>query len=586
MKWLSLFIQFILRFLMVISIIFVAIISLASAVIYFIDVNQHKDLISQVFYQSTGQTLTLNGPMDISLVPKPKFIFNDSSIHFNVKDNFVTIGAESIMINLPWKAIFGAKVNVSAIQSKKMTVQVVDKSGKSEVFNIDEFSGKVKSTCCDLTISDFKLLNGNQSLTGNIYIAMFTNTPEISGKMALNELTLVPDLRVNLFSMLSFNWLKDAKGQITVKVAKLNLGKTTLNDATIKINIKDKSFEIVKPKDAKKSGISGNLHFQQLTQKVTQVDGTLNIPQLKIPGNEPASSTRSNGRVFSSLPFQIPELASLKGEVEVHIDDLIFHQIHMNAAKTNLNLNNHSLQLIAKMNGGDFTAKIVQNRAFNKNGAFNIEFKFANVNASDFFRQFHPHAVSKGGVFDLQFKGSSYGDSTASVMANLTGKALIKINQLFILNEQIDSSVVDIFAALWSALTPKAKGTLIECTVMRFNIQHGLMVAKEGIGMQTSDLYALGGGELNLRSEQLNFMIDLYPRSQANIEIGSFNNIIYVQGTLSQPKIYTTALGVIQEGGTIALGIATSGISLLVEKLVKLATKSQSPCQKVLLAGE
>ena len=190
------------------------------------------------------------------------------------------------------------------------------------------------------------------------------------------------------------------------------------------------------------------------------------------------------------------------------------------------------------------------------------------------------------GNLEVNFNGVGQGKSLHSVIATLSGKALIYIQELTIEQARIDSRFVDLFSALWKAFTPTQHGTLLQCAVLRFDIAQGQAKAKQSIGMETSDLSILGGGDLNLITKEMNFVFDMYPRSHLNIELGSFNNIVFVKGTIKEPQVSASMQGVIKEGGSIALGIATGGISLIVEKLVKMATQNKSVCQQVLSEGQ
>jgi hypothetical protein len=205
-----------------------------------------------------------------------------------------------------------------------------------------------------------------------------------------------------------------------------------------------------------------------------------------------------------------------------------------------------------------------------------------NAIASEFFQQFWKNAALLNGKLDIRFDGKSRGGDLATWMSHLTGRGLISIKNMQIQDRDIDTRYIDVFAALWKSLTPSKKGTSLECVAILLNAEDGQVRAPETIGMQTGDMYALGGGSVDLKNETVDLSFDLYPRSQINIEIGSLDQVVHVKGTLSQPELVKSPKGMIKEGGTLLLGVATGGLSILAEKMLKIVSQKSSPCQQVL----
>ncbi len=340
--------------------------------------------------------------------------------------------------------------------------------------------------------------------------------------------------------------------------------------------------EIVIPSFVLKSGnnaISGDFKLMLLSQ-VPIVQGNFNSRQFNLDFNEPKGSSQ---KFFSNKPMTLDWFNNLNGQLFWHFDNLFLGQISIEDTNIQLTFKDKNLEMTprGKVAGGDLSGKIqIQKRENTFHVTTNLKLK--NAIASEFFQQFWKNAALLNGKLDIQFEGKSRGGELSTWMSHLSGRGLISIKNMQIQDRDIDTRYVDFFAAIWKSLNPSKKGTSLECVAMLLKAEDGTVKAKETIAMQTSDVYALGGGTVDLKNETIDLMFDLYPRTQANLEIGSFDQVIYVKGTLAQPEWIKSPKGMIKEGGTVLLGAVTSGISILAEKMLKIVSQKSSPCQQVL----
>ncbi len=288
-------------------------------------------------------------------------------------------------------------------------------------------------------------------------------------------------------------------------------------------------------------------------------------------------------KVFSSKNIALDWFNNLNGQLNWHFDNLFIGNLSIEDTDLQLSFKDKVLDMTprGKVAGGDLTGKI-QVRKRDNGFQITTKLQLKNAIASEFFQQFWKNAALLNGKLDIRFDGKSRGGDLATWMSHLTGRGLISIKNMQIQDRDIDTRYIDVFAALWKSLTPSKKGTSLECVAILLNAEDGQVRAPETIGMQTGDMYALGGGSVDLKNETVDLSFDLYPRSQINIEIGSLDQVVHVKGTLSQPELVKSPKGMIKEGGTLLLGVATGGLSILAEKMLKIVSQKSSPCQQVL----
>ncbi|MGE3319301.1 MAG: AsmA family protein [Candidatus Berkiella sp.] len=341
--------------------------------------------------------------------------------------------------------------------------------------------------------------------------------------------------------------------------------------------------EISIPTFTLKSGnneVIGDFKLMLLSQYPI-VNGNFSSRQFNIDVNDPKLPLP--GKLFSSKSFAMEWIDNLTGEINWHFDNLFIGVLSIEDTDIQVTFKDKILEMVprGKVASGDLSGKIqVQKR--DNDFVITSQLQIKNGIASEFFQQFWKNAALLNGKLDIEFDGKMRGTNLASWMSHLTGRMLLSIKNMQIQDRDIDSRYVDVFAALWKSLNPSKKGTSLECVAMLLKAEDGQVKAKETIAMQTGDIYALGGGGLDLKKETVDLTFDLYPRSQLNIGVGSIDQVIHLRGSLSKPEFVMSPKGFIKEGGSLLTGIATSGVSILAQKMLKIVNQKSSPCQQVM----
>jgi len=293
---------------------------------------------------------------------------------------------------------------------------------------------------------------------------------------------------------------------------------------------------------------------------------------------------KMSNQLFSILPFTLKNNLVITGEVQYTADDLLLDNIRLRDANFNIDMAKESaqLRLTAKASEGELKAEV--NMTIPKNGKtmLDIELDLKGAKASDFIKNFNPAAQISDGVMDLKFRGNIQVSDSLNWLKRLSGKLFTHIQGMRLNNQKIDTRIVDLFSAFLKMFNKSKNQTELECVAMRFQVREGNLYAHESIGIDTPEIYALGTGSINLNNNQLNLTFDVYPRSQANLTVGAYDNVIFLKGPINRPQVTVSPHGVMKSGGTVILGFMTSGLSLLAEKFYKVMTQRGSPCQQVL----
>jgi uncharacterized protein involved in outer membrane biogenesis len=177
------------------------------------------------------------------------------------------------------------------------------------------------------------------------------------------------------------------------------------------------------------------------------------------------------------------------------------------------------------------------------------------------------------------------GDSVAAIMAGLNGLVKLDIKDLVIEK----SLVTDFATGFFNFLNPFGKGektTQVICAVVLFKIDDGIADARRKIVAQMEDVTWLGGGEINLKTEEISLGISTRSRKLLDIDLGELASIGYLGGTLAQPKIAIDPKDIAIKYGKYTAAIFTGGLSLLADQIWRKIEANQDVCDRILQTVE
>lgn len=593
---------------------FIFILAIISVALYFSDPNQRKEMVVKQFEQMTGQKLVLAGPIEFKLRPYPQALLTDAKLFLKIDKKEIEVAAKQTNFQLDIFSLFSDKRRVKSIDAKNVEIHFFEKGNLINVIMVDSMFLEVITSCCHIEVPNFKMKFQKNDLSGNFKMLFFTETPQISGKIRSRQLNFTQDAKVqeNLIKFTPFlaDGIKAVKGELEYYIENLAMPDLTLKNTTVKLQVKDNKLILTPSGSMPQGSFSGKItlfqnkqnYFEALTEfsvqsaKKNTLEAKLNISFLpdkpKINGKLSFTDgglltpeTSRGGKIFSVKPFELGALDKFYGNLELSFDNLNLFNLTVKSAQINLNVSKEVINIGSqgKMSDGIFNGNFtipqpIKNLPLKLTGYFSLK----SANAEEFLKSFYSRATIQGGSLDLNFNGNAQGNNFAELMANLSGKGLMHIKDMRILEYTIDSRYVDLFSAILKKFVVKKNETTLECAAIRLKAKEGIIEVKDSFGLETKELIALGTGKIDLKNEKVDFTFDLSPRSQINIEIGSLDNVFFVKGPFAQLQVISSKQGLIREGGTLALGLATGGVSLLAEKVLKLVTKKRSPCSYVL----
>ncbi len=176
------------------------------------------------------------------------------------------------------------------------------------------------------------------------------------------------------------------------------------------------------------------------------------------------------------------------------------------------------------------------------------------------------------GHLDIAVDVNSQGDSMQALMANLDGSVGLVMGKgrasryLDLLAEDLSQRVT----RFWGHHKEAAR---VECGVVQFDIDHGVTTSRAFVFV-TMLAIIKAEGDINLASEQINFLLKPKPR---HISLVSFATNLRVTGTLTAPKVRPDTLALAEKGGKLLSYLAIGPFGLLAP-FVHLGAHNKHPC--------
>jgi uncharacterized protein involved in outer membrane biogenesis len=191
------------------------------------------------------------------------------------------------------------------------------------------------------------------------------------------------------------------------------------------------------------------------------------------------------------------------------------------------------------------------------------------------------------GKVDMDVNIRSYGRSVAALMAGLTGKITLVMENGRMNNSYIDMLGADVGSSLGKLLdsSPEKDYTELNCFVCRFDIKQGLADSTVLV-VDTKATSLIGDGEIDLKTEKLDLALRSYPKrgvgisglGKLSLSIGEFAKPLKLGGTLRNPAFVMDPAQTIITVGKAFGGMLLLGPLGLGAALVSGRVGSDNPC--------
>jgi hypothetical protein len=175
-------------------------------------------------------------------------------------------------------------------------------------------------------------------------------------------------------------------------------------------------------------------------------------------------------------------------------------------------------------------------------------------------------------IVDIAAHGKSKGDSVNSLMANLNGAFGAVMGPgyltkyLDLLSEDLSQKVIPIWGS-------HKKAGEINCAVVQFDIKNGV-AASQAFVFDTQIGVLSAEGNINLGTEQINFLLDPKPKHPGLINLATK---VRVSGTLMDPKVRPDMVSLVTKGAKSLSTLAVGPVGLLAP-FVHLGANKNHPC--------
>ncbi|MEN8143166.1 MAG: AsmA family protein, partial [Thermodesulfobacteriota bacterium] len=277
-------------------------------------------------------------------------------------------------------------------------------------------------------------------------------------------------------------------------------------------------------------------------------------------------------RLFPGEPLPFESLRAVDVDVDITVARLTTLQVQLEDLAVGLTLDNGLLGLApiqAKVGNGTFSGEAVLD-ARNTPAALSVDLHLADATFRDF-----------GGNLDLLVDLDGKGDSVAAIMAGLNGVLEVDIQDATLKKSIMTSFGSDLLSHLNPFDKDEDKIELI-CAIALFNISDGMADAKHKIAAQMTDVTWFGGGEIDLKTEEIGFHFKPKARKGLGISLGSLASLVSVGGTLADPKIRLNLKDVAVKYGKYLAASATGGLSLVADLLWSKVKANTDVCAAIL----
>jgi uncharacterized protein involved in outer membrane biogenesis len=181
--------------------------------------------------------------------------------------------------------------------------------------------------------------------------------------------------------------------------------------------------------------------------------------------------------------------------------------------------------------------------------------------------------------WDITVRLAGEGTTQHEMASSLDGRVRVLTGAGKVANAGLGLLLSDLLFELFSMLNPfaeKSEYTTIDCGVMAFNAENGILTTIAPLIWQTGEITIISGGTIDLTSEKLNMGFKTKLRKGIGISASMVvNPFIKLGGTLSSPHIELDPTGTAVSG---SIAVATVGLSLVARSLWDRFFSSRDPC--------
>jgi uncharacterized protein involved in outer membrane biogenesis len=344
-----------------------------------------------------------------------------------------------------------------------------------------------------------------------------------------------------------------------------------------------------------------DIHISSMNAGETDIKGTFNVrseqgslPRIKgelVSDNLDILALikqEKRKRMFSKEPLSMDWLNDFNAELTLRAGRFNGIIAKLNNATVNIQLEDGVLNMPntnGKVGDGNmqmWLTLVAQREPYNIIGSIkgeNIKPEFINLfGESEFIR---------GGTVDIDIGLGGVGTSIANFMDNAYGKIQLQLHNSSVKNKNLELFGKDLVTGVLDIINPFSRQAAylpIECGVIHFPVVKGDAIAAQGIAIKTDKVTVLGGGAIDLGTEEMEILIKPKARKGLGLSAGLVTNIAKISGDFARPKVSIDSSSLLQTTASIGAAIFSGGWTLLAQGLLDRNKANSDVCGQTLRA--
>ncbi len=293
-----------------------------------------------------------------------------------------------------------------------------------------------------------------------------------------------------------------------------------------------------------------------------------------LEGKKQVSSQEGKGesRLFSDDPLPFASLRQVDADIvlnarNIHARDARFKLGHVTARLDDGRLD------VDRLEATYLESKLSGSFHFNPNSPphLSTDFLVQQLDVGNCLREMGVSDQIKGNV-DIAVDVESKGDSVHALMANLDGKAGAVMGKGY-MPRFLDLLSMNLSQRVSSFWGKHEKAGNIQCAVVEFDIKSGVATS-EAFVFDTEIAILAGEGDINLRTEEVNFLLVPKPKRPSLVSLATN---LRVSGSIVDPKVRPDTVSLLTTGAKFLSTLAIGPLGLLVP-FVSLGADKKHPC--------
>ena len=547
------------------------------------DFNRMKPIVVEQVRAATGREMTIEGDLRLKIGLSPTLVAGPVKLRnaaWGTQPDMLTVQTLELQISL--FALLSKKIVFKRLVLSKPVVLVEEKAdGRRNNWEFEEPSGQQTSA--------------PQSGSGDYHVTLREVDIRDGALLYRNDATK----QITRFDIAELT-LERQGGTLPFKMAmKANYDRKSFSlegDIGLLEDLfdpdKDWPFELALKADQTDLLFKGRLHLpagEKPPRLQADITGSrLDVRPWLTTSLEKDTPHRNSQRVFSKEMLPFDALQSIDLQVELKIQELLTPRIALKGFQTPIRIQNGRLDagpVRATTGGGDYQAH-VQIDSHAKPARIKTSLKIDQMNAELMLKELGLRDIMEG-VLDIQAELEGRGDTVAELMGRLNGHVMLvsgkgRLGKLFF--GLFDQGLARQMITLLNPHRKRSATTPIDCLVIRFDSTNGLAQLSHSIWV-TPDSIVVGGGHINLGTEQIDIGIQPTPR-RGRISLGALTKPFRLGGTLASPALRIDTTATVITIGQIAGGLLFGPLGIAVAFSDIVGTEGGNPCVAAVAAAE